>query len=94
MEETPFPALNTREFVARWHSVVEEHLVVELTHILRDLAAAEPGGLEPGAEPSVGLARHVAYALQVAGSSNGGVQAALQYLQQAVAIRQEVPESS
>ena len=40
--DEPVPQLDTREFVARWHSVVEEHLVTDLADILHQLALAGP----------------------------------------------------
>jgi hypothetical protein len=88
MEEQRFPLLNTREFVAKWRTVVEEHLVSELTELVRPLAAGG-GGTDLGPEQSAALARHVAYALQVAGSSNGGLHAAVEYLRQAAATENE-----
>ena len=88
MKEPLYPALNTREFIARWHSAVEKHLVTELTDILPRLAAA-PRGSDLGAEHYAALAHHLAYALQVAGSSNGGVQAALDYLKEAAGDTQD-----
>ena len=87
MEEQRFPPLNTREFVAKWRTVVEEHLVSELTELVRPLAAG--GGADLGPEQAAALARHVAYALQVAGSSHGGLHAAVEYLRQAAATENE-----
>jgi hypothetical protein len=91
MEQSTFPPLNTREFVAKWHSVVQEHLVSELTELVRPLAA-DGGSTDLGPAQSAALARHMAYALQVAGSSEGGLHVALEYLRQAATTREEVPE--
>ena len=93
MQESPYPALNTREFIAKWHSAVEKQLVSELSDILPQLTAA-PGRSDLSAEQSMSLAHHVAYALQVAGSPSGGIQAALSYLKQATGSPGEVPQPS
>jgi hypothetical protein len=93
MQEPTYPALNTREFIAKWHSAVEQHLVSELANILPQLAAA-PGRSDLSIEQSTALAHHMAYALQVAGSSNGNVQAALIYLKQAAGSEDEIPQPS
>jgi len=91
MDDTVYPTLNTREFIAKWHSAVEQQLVADLGEILPSLAAA-PRDAELGSEQSLTLAHHLAYALQVAGSSNGGVQAALQYLKQMAGDKGEIPQ--
>jgi hypothetical protein len=81
MEREPNHPLNTREFTAKWHDIVEEHVVPSL-------AAALPRLMTGTTSESVrteqweGVARHLAHALQVAASSSGGVQAAVEYLQQ------------
>jgi hypothetical protein len=93
MEEQTYPALNTREFVAKWHSIVEEHLVNELADLLRPLAA-DSSGNTLGPEQSAALSRHFAYALQVAGSERGGLKAAIEYLRQAATADDKVPEIS
>jgi hypothetical protein len=93
MDEQTYPALNTREFVARWHNIVEEHLVTELANLLRPLAG-ESSGNTLGPEQCAALSRHFAYALQVAGSDSGGVQAAVEYLRQAATTDDQVPEIS
>ena len=67
MKEPPYPALNTREFIAKWHGAVEKHLVTELADILPRLAAG-PRASDLGAEHYAALAHHLAYALQVAGA--------------------------
>ena len=90
MEEETYPALNTREFVAKWHSIVEEHLVTQLEDVLRPLAGSSGDKISP--EQSAALSRHFAYALQVAGSSRGGVKAAVEYLRQAASVNEEIPE--
>jgi hypothetical protein len=81
MADDPVPPLNTREFVTRWSSAVEEHLVNELADILHQLV---PAGLSP--EQCSTLARHLAHALQEAGSPGGGIHAAMQYLHEAAAV--------
>lgn len=80
MEREPKNPLSTREFTAKWHGIVEEHVVPSLADILPRLTAQTAGSI-----PSVhwdGLARHLAHALQIAASPSGGVQGALDYLQQ------------
>ncbi|MEA2713211.1 MAG: hypothetical protein QOK27_1172 [Gemmatimonadales bacterium] len=92
MKEPHYPALNTKEFIAKWHSALEQHLITELAEILPRLAAA-PRGSDLGAEQYAALAHHLAYALQVAGNSgSGGVQEALAYLKQASATTDEIPQ--
>jgi hypothetical protein len=81
METQAYPALNTSEFVAKWHSIVEQSLVTELAELVRPLAGASGNPLGP--EQCAALSRHFAYALQVAGSDSRGVQAAIEYLRQA-----------
>ena len=81
MEREQDHPLNTREFTARWHGIVEEHVVPSLAAVLpRLMAGTTPP--QVGAEQWDGLARHLAHALQVAASSPGGTQAAVEYLQQ------------
>ena len=93
MTEPHYPALNTKEFIAKWHSALEQHLIAELADILPRLAGA-PRGSELGTEQYAALAHHLAYALQVAGSSSDGLQAALTYLKQASATTDEIPQPS
>jgi hypothetical protein len=93
MTEPLYPALNTREFIAKWHSAVEKHLIAELAELLPRLAAA-PHNSGLGKEQYAALAHHLAYALQVAGSSADGVQAGLTYLKQAAATPDEIPQPS
>ena len=38
MEEPHYPALNTKEFIAKWHSALEQHLIAELAEVLPRLA--------------------------------------------------------
>jgi hypothetical protein len=90
MEKDTYPALNTREFVAKWQSVVEEHIVAELADLLPALAVQSSGNTL-GPEQRVALSRHLAYALQVAGSDSGGLQAAVEYLRQAATTADEGP---
>jgi hypothetical protein len=66
---------DTKEFVAGWQNIVEEHVVGDLAGALRKLAAPDTGG-----EPYAALARHVTHALQLAAAPTGGVQAAVRYL--------------
>ena len=92
MEEPHYPALNTKEFIAKWHSALEQHLIAELSDILPRLVGA-PRGSDLGTEQYATLAHHLAYALQVAGSpGSGGVQEALTYLKQASATTDEIPQ--
>jgi hypothetical protein len=81
MEREQDHPLNTREFTARWHDIVEEHVVPSLAAVLPRLMAGTTS-TQVGPEQGDGLARHLAHALQVAASSPGGVQAAVEYLQQ------------
>jgi len=73
MEQEPHLPLNTKEFVAGWQNIVEEHLASDLAGALQKLAASRPGGTEA-------LARHVTHALQIAASPTGSIQAAVHYL--------------
>ena len=73
MKEESRPPLDTKEFVAGWQTIVEEHVVHDLAGALRKLWATEPGATEA-------LARHLAHAFQVAASPQGSVQAAVNYL--------------
>ena len=91
MAEPQYPALNTREFIAKWHSALEQHLIAELAEVLPRLVGA-PRGSDLGTEQYAALAHHLAYALQVAGSSSDGLQAALTYLKQASATTDEIPQ--
>ena len=91
MTEPQYPALNTREFIAKWHSALEQHLIAELAEVLPRLVGA-PRGSDLGTEQYAALAHHLAYALQVAGSSSDGLQAALTYLKQASATTDEIPQ--
>lgn len=86
MKQEPHPPLDTKEFVAGWQNIVEEHVVSDLAGALHKLAARDPGGSEV-------LARHVTHALQVAASPAGSVQAAVHYLCE-VADRTEEPGPS
>ena len=81
MEQEPDHPLNTREFVSKWHNIVEEHVVPELAAILPRLVETDASA-NVRAEQCDRLARHLAHALQVAASSPGGVRAAVEYLQQ------------
>jgi hypothetical protein len=73
MEQEPRPPRNTKELVAGWQNIVEEHVVRDLAGALHRLAADAAGGTDF-------LARHVAHALQLAANPSGGIQAAVQYL--------------
>jgi hypothetical protein len=93
MADDPVPPLDTREFVARWSSAVEEHLETELADILHQLAAAGPDqDLRP--EQCATLARYLAHALREAGSPDGGIQAAMHYLHDAAVARAEATPGS
>lgn len=82
MKQEPHPPLDTKEFVAGWQNIVEEHVVSDLAGALHKLAAGEPGGTEA-------LARHLAHALQVAASPAGNVQTAVHYLCELAAQAEE-----
>ena len=82
MKQEPRPPRDTKEFVAGWQNIVEEHVVSDLAGALRKLAVSEPGG-------TAALARHVAHALQVAASPAGSMQAAVHYLCEAAAQVEE-----
>ena len=81
MEREPNQPLNTREFTAKWHDIVEEHIVPSLAAVLPQLMTGATSE-NVRTEQWEGLARQLAHALQVAASSSGGVQAAVEYLQQ------------
>jgi hypothetical protein len=66
-------SLDTKEFVAGWQSIVEDHVVQDLIGAVRRLSAPESGGPE-------GLARHLSHAFQITAAPGGGVQAGVQYL--------------
>ena len=80
MEREPNNSLNTREFTAKWHGIVEEHVVPSLAAVLPRLTDQSAGPIT--SDHWDGLARHFAHALQIAASPSGGVQGALDYLQQ------------
>lgn len=84
MEQKPQSHLNTKEFVAGWQNIVEEHIAGDLAGALQKLAASRPDGTET-------LARHVTHALQMAASPTGSVQDAVRYLCEA-AGQAENPE--
>lgn len=90
MEDTPKASLDTREFVARWHAIVDEHFVEKVAASLTRLIPVQPG--QPALEPAQlqSLARHIVEALHAAASPKGGVQAAVHHLDQ-VAADGEVP---
>jgi hypothetical protein len=73
MAQEPQSPRDTKEFVAGWQHIVEEHVVSDLAGALHKLAASERGG-------SGALARHVSHALQMAAGPTGGLQAAVRYL--------------
>lgn len=64
---------DTKEFVAGWQSIVEDHVLRDLAGAIDKLGAADQGGTES-------LARHLTHAFQVAAGPKGGVQAAVHYL--------------
>ena len=70
--------LDTKEFVAGWKTIVEEHVVSDLAAALRKLGSGEAAATDA-------LARHVTHALQVAAGPAGSVQAAVHYLCEAAA---------
>jgi sulfur transfer protein SufE len=81
MEREPNHPLNTREFTAKWHDIVEAHVVPSLATVLPRLITGTKSESIRAEQWEV-LARELAHALQVAASSSGGVQAAVEYLQQ------------
>jgi hypothetical protein len=86
MNQEPRRPRDTREFVAGWQHIVEEHVARDLAAALGRLGASRPGGTEA-------LARHVTHALQVAASPTGSVQAAVHYLCEVADLAEE-PGSS
>ena len=80
MEDAPRRPEDTREFVAMWQAVTDEHLAHKLATILEELMRRDPSTRAIGAEQCAVLAPHVLRALQVASSPGGGVHAAVQYL--------------
>jgi hypothetical protein len=90
MKEQAHPVLNTREFIAQWDNVVEEHLAAELADLLRQLTASDSGTSDFGKERFAALAHHLAHALHIAGTA--GVQAAVEYLHQ-IAPSPDEPQS-
>lgn len=86
MQQEPHNPLDTKEFVAGWQHIVEEHVVSDLAGALHRLAASESGG-------TAALARHVTHALQLAASPAGSLQAAVHYLCE-VADRAQKPGPS
>jgi hypothetical protein len=80
MDREPDHLLDTREFTAKWHNIVEEHVVPTLATVLpRLMPDASSENVSPQQWET--LARQVAHALQLAGNPAGGVQAAVDYLQ-------------
>jgi hypothetical protein len=73
---------DTKEIVAGWQNIVEEHVASDLAGALHKLGASRPGGTEA-------LARHLTHALQVAASPAGGVQAAVHYLCEVAVLAEE-----
>jgi hypothetical protein len=73
MAQEPQSPRDTKEFVAGWQHIVEEHVVGDLAGALQKLTASDRGGT--GA-----LARHVTHALQMAAGTTGSLQAAVRYL--------------
>ena len=82
MDQEPRLPLDTKEFVANWQNIVEEHVAGDLAGALRRLGASRQGGAEA-------LARHVTHALQVAASPTGSVQAAVHYLCEVADLTEE-----
>lgn len=85
------PRTTTGEYVARWQTVVEDHLFSDLSKSVRRLAGIEPTAGGPGPEQAARLAYHLAHALRVAASSSGGFQASVEYLQWAAAAQDPAP---
>ncbi|HEY7478910.1 MAG TPA: hypothetical protein VH680_00205 [Gemmatimonadales bacterium] len=83
MKEESRPPLDTKEFVAGWQSIVEEHVGGELAGAVRKLASGDPEA----------LTRHLTHAFSLAAGSTGNVTAAIQYLCEA-ALQAEQPKST
>jgi len=85
MDDTSRGRINTSEFAARWHTIIDEQFVSKVADSLGQLAAAQPGG--PTLQPAQCrmMAQHIVQALHVAATSTGGVQDAVQYLVQVAA---------
>ena len=81
MKEESRPSLDTKEFVAGWQSIVDEHLSGDLAGAVRKLAAGDPET----------LTRHLTHAFSLAAGSTGNVAAAVQYLCEA-ALQPEQPK--
>lgn len=73
MAEEPHRPVDTKEFVAGWQTIVEDHVVSDLAVALRKLVAADASRTDL-------LARHITHALLVAANEKGSVQAAVRYL--------------
>jgi hypothetical protein len=70
MKEESRPPVDTKEFVAGWQSIVEEHVASDLAVAVRKLASGD----------SEALTRHLTHALSLAAGPTGNVAAAIQYL--------------
>jgi hypothetical protein len=81
MKEESRPPVDTKEFVAGWQSIVEEHVSSDLAGAVRKLASGDPEA----------LTRHPTHALSLAAGPTGNVAAAIQYLCEA-AVQPEQPK--
>jgi hypothetical protein len=81
MKDESRPPLDTKEFVAGWQSIVDEHVSSDLAGAVRKLASGDPET----------LARHLTHAFSLAAGPAGNVTAAIQYLCEA-ALQPEQPK--
>ena len=80
MDEGPGLPANTREFMAMWNTVTADHLSLKLSGALQQLATRVPGAPRLDEAAAGALAPLLVRALQVAASPEGGVNAAVQFL--------------
>jgi hypothetical protein len=78
-EELKHPA-NTREFMAMWNTVTEDHLTHKLSGALQQLTRRLPDAPTLDEQQAGALSPLLIRALQVAASPEGGVHAAVQFL--------------
>jgi LDH2 family malate/lactate/ureidoglycolate dehydrogenase len=77
---------DTREFIALWNTVKEEHFVAQLVPLLPRLFN---GSIELNAEQAEPAARHLVRAMHLAETPEAGVQAAITYLAEVAEGRTE-----
>lgn len=76
------PPENTREFVAMWNSATAAHLAHKLSGILQQLPHSGSDAAMLDAAQAGALAPVLIRAMQVAASPEGGVHAAVQFLEE------------